>query len=95
MAPVRSGAFQKTLERMFLQNWTSFLDSLHSIGGMRATMSARTYMDAGSDDTRAKRTIWSFLVPADGTGAAAYMERRLRYVPDLWAPWGKTLRTRK
>ena len=47
--------FQKTLERMLLQNWTSFLDSLHSIGGMRATMSARTHMNAGSDDTRAKR----------------------------------------
>ena len=23
-------------------------------------------------------------------GAAAYIERRLRYVSDLWAPWGKT-----
>jgi hypothetical protein len=30
-------------------------------------------------------------VPADGTGAAAYTQRRLRCVPDLWAPSGKTL----
>jgi hypothetical protein len=35
--------------------------------------------------------IWSFVVPADGTGAAANPEQGLRYVPDLWAPSGKTL----
>jgi hypothetical protein len=34
-----------------------------------------------------------FFVPADGSGAAAYMERRLRHVPDLWAPSGKILLT--
>lgn len=49
-------------------------------------------MDAGADDARAKLNNLD-LVPADGTGAAAYTERRLRYVPDLWAPSGKTLLT--
>jgi hypothetical protein len=35
--------------------------------------------------------ILSFVVPADGTGAAANPEQGLRYVPDLWAPSGNTL----
>jgi hypothetical protein len=50
--------------------------------------------DAGSDGTRAKRKQFGvFFVPADGSGAAAYVERRLRHVPDLWATSGKTLLT--
>ena len=50
-------------------------------------------MGAGADGTRPNANNSVFSVPADDTGGAAYMERRLRHVPDLWAPSGKTLLT--
>jgi len=66
----------------------SLHDSLHSPHNQCAVH------DAGSDGTRAKRKQFGvFFVPADGSGAAAYMERRLRHVPDLWATSGKILLT--
>ena len=45
----------------------------------RAASSALTRKEAGTHGTRAERSsIWSFDVHADGTGAAALRERRLR-----------------
>jgi hypothetical protein len=59
---------------------------------MRATISARTSVDAGADDTHVERIKFEDLLACRRHwGAAAYNQRRLRYVPDLWAPSGNTL----
>jgi len=46
-----------------LQHWTSFHDSLLSIGGrVRATISVRTCVDAGADNTRVERNKFQVLL---------------------------------
>ena len=52
-------------------------------------------MHAGADDTRAKFKQFEVLLCLPMAPVLLLMERRLRYVPDLWTPWGKMLLTRK
>src|SRR5271169_7048852 len=55
-----------------------------------APHAARAATEAGAHSTRAERNSnLRFIVPADGTCAATWRERRLRYVPDLRAALGQ------
>ena len=67
--------------------------SLHDSLRSRAIISARTRRTRVPMAPAPNANNSVFFVPADGSGAAAYMERRLRHVPDLWAPSGKILLT--
>ena len=59
-----------------------------SMRGMCAARAACS--DPGADRTQVERnSIWSVIVPADGTCAATWREGRLRRVPDLWAALGQ------
>lgn len=55
----------------------------------RAAAGVPTHRRAAISTCAERNSTWSVIVPADGTCAATWRERRLRYVPDLRAALGQ------
>ena len=65
------------------------LDSSRLRREQRAAAGVRTHRRGAISTCAERNSTWSVIVPADGTCAATWRERRLRYVPDLRAALGQ------